>query len=202
MKSLFFVLVSFQFGAVFAQKISFGEYFPLQKGVVKHFYVSHITGKDTLRDKNCISICKSEIINGREVFYFDDRLQSDSIEIIGSESFCNGVFFYDNGNFLFSPLFWKYELNKANLDYFETLFPGMIAFDTVYKYQDGEEKRKYKFNGFESINLKGKPYNDCLKLTIIQDWKTAQHTDTVWFYKGTGVIKWLRSTGRLEEIKL
>lgn len=181
---------------------SLEDYFPLKNGVARVFYVSHITDTDTLQDKNDSSICKSFVIKGKEIFYFDDNLYSDDTTIIGSESFCNGVFYYDNGNFVFSPLFWKYELKEANLDYFETLFPVKISFDIVYKYQDAEEKRKYKFNGFEDVNIKGKLYKECLKLTITQDWKTAQYIDTVWFLKGVGVIKWLRGTGRLEEIKL
>jgi hypothetical protein len=184
------------------QKVSLQEYFPLKNGVARLFYVSHITATDTLQDDNDSSICKSLLIKGKEVFYFDHSLNSGDTTIIGAASFCDGVFYYDNGRFIFSPLFWKYELKEANLDYFETLFPVKVSFGIVYKYQDGKEKRKYKFNGFENVYIKGKHYKDCLKLTITQDWKTSQYIDTVWFFKGIGVVKWLRGTGRLEEIKL
>jgi hypothetical protein len=187
---------------MFGQTISLQEYFPLKNGVARAFYVSYITGTDTLRDDNDSSICKSILIKGKEIFYFDDNLNSDDTTIIGSGSFCNGVFYYNNGEFVFSPLFWKYELKEANLDYFEPLFPAKISFDTIYKYQNGEEKRKFKFIGFEDLHIKGNLYKDCVKLLVTQDWKTAQYFDTVWFFKGIGVIKWLRSTGRLEEIKL
>ena len=185
-----------------AQTVVLEEYFPLKKGTTKLFNVSHITDTDTLHDDDDSSICKSLLIKGKEIFYFDDHLHSDDATIIGSESFCNGVFYYNNGNFVFSPLFWKYELKEANLDYFETLFPAKISFDTIYKYQDGEEKRKYRFNAFEDVCIKDKIYKDCLKLIITQDWKTVQYIDTVWFFKGIGVVKWLRGTGRLEELKL
>jgi len=197
--ALLFLLCS---NYIFGQTLSLEQYFPLKNGVTKVFYVSHITETDTLQDKNDSSICKSLLVKGKEIFYFDDELNSDDTTIISSESFCNGAFYYDKGNFVFSALNWKYELKAANLDYFETLFPNIVNIDTVYKFQDGEEKRKYKFNGFESISIKNKVLNDCLKLTIISDWKTAQYIDTVWFKKDIGVVKWLRSTGRLEEIKL
>jgi hypothetical protein len=202
MKILFFFLF-FSFSvAAEGQEIPFQEYFPLKNGVVRTFYVSHIRKNDTLSDKNDLSICKSISIKGKDIFYFDDELNSDDIQLISSQSFCDGVFYFDNGSFIFSPITWKSELKQANLDYFEALFPKYVRIDTLYKYQDGEEKRKYRFEGFETVYIKGKSFKDCLKLTIIQDWKTAQYIETVWFKKGIGVIKWLRGTGRLEEIKL
>src|SRR6185503_2704664 len=97
-----------------AQTVFLEEYFPLKKGTTKLFNVSHITDTDTLHDDDDSSICKSLLIKGKEIFYFDDHLHSDDATIIGSESFCNGVFYYNNGNFVFSPLFWKYELKEAN----------------------------------------------------------------------------------------
>jgi hypothetical protein len=202
MKILAFIIFLTWSNSILGQTISFREYFPLKNGKVKVFYVSHITHSDTIRDKNDSSFCKSLIIKGREIFYFDDESNSSDTTIIGSRSFCMGVFYYDNGKFMFSPLFWKYELKAANLDYFEPLFPNVITLDKIYKFQDGEEKRKYQFNGFEDVQIKNNLLKHCLKLTIIQDWKTEKYIDLVWFQKGTGVVKWLRATGRLEEIKL
>lgn len=185
------------------QTILLSDYYPLRKDSKQVFYVSHITKTDTLKDKDCTRFCKSLLIGNKEVFYFDERHSNNGNTIIGSESFCDGVFYYENGDFKFSPIFWMDELRKANLDYFETLFPSKIQLDSVYKYNGNcPEKRTYEFNGFEQVIIKGKKFQDCLKLTIVQNWKTAQYIDTVWFQKGVGVVKWLRSTGRLEEIKL
>jgi len=169
MKVITFIIILSCSNTLLGQTISLQEYFPLRNGTVRVYYVSHITNSDTLQDKNDTSICKSILVKGKEIFYFDDELNSDDTTIISSESFCHGAFYYDKGNFVFSPLDWKYELKAANLDYFETLFPSIVYIDTVYKIQDGEEKRKYKFNGFESISIKNKTLKDCLKLTIISD---------------------------------
>lgn len=102
---------------------------------------------------------------------------------------------------MFSPVFWKKDLKEANLNYFEILFPKFINIDSVYRYKDGEEKRTYKFSGFETIEIKGSKIDSCLKLIVEQDWITAHYEDTVWFKKNIGVVKWLRSTGRMEELK-
>jgi hypothetical protein len=202
MKVILFFLVFVCGNSLRAQKARFEQYYPLKNGVIKIYYVSHITSAGSTKDENDSSICKSLSIKGKEVFYFDDKLHSSDTTIIGSQSFCSGAFYYHKGKFMFSPLFWKYELKGANLAYFETLFPALVTIGTMYTYRDGEEKRSYRFEGFEDIVIKNKLFKQCLVLTIISDWKTARYKDTVWFQKGLGVVKWLRSTGRLEEIKI
>jgi hypothetical protein len=143
----------------------------------------------------------SHSVKNKEIFYFTDE-PSDSNNIIGSQSFCNGAFYFESGNFFFSPIFWQKDLYKVNIAYFEQLFPREILIDSLYKYKDGDEKRNYIFNGLENLSIKGNSFPSCLKLTIIQDWTTSQYSDTVWFQKNVGVVKWIRSTGRVEEIKL
>lgn len=183
------------------KNIVFEEYFPLKNGTSQIYYVTHLKDADSLLDKNDTNVCLSISINNKQVFYFTDE-PGDTNSIIGSQSFCNGAFYFDNGAFFVSPIFWRKDLQSANLDYFEPLFPKEISLDSVYKYRDGEEKRKYIFNKIEDVSIKEKKISGCLKLTIIQDWPTSHYADSVWFQKGIGVVKWYRSTGRLEEIKL
>lgn len=184
------------------QQVRFEEYFPLKNGQVQIYYVSHITETDTLADDPEKKLCRFELVKGRKIYYFtDDIKEKDRNSIIGSEVFCDGVFYFDDGNFMVSPIFWKEDLKKINLNYFEILFPGFITLHSVYKYRDGNEKRTYRFTGIETINLKNKSIDSCLKLIVEQDWPTAHYEDIVWFKKNLGVVKWLRSTGRLEELK-
>jgi len=202
MKWMLFILLIGVYNFSKGQAISFAAYFPLKNENSNLFYVSHIKGTDTIKGNNIYSCCRSLSIKKREIFYFEDDGDEGDTSIIGSNSFCHGVFYFDKGAFFFSPIFWKYELKQANLDYFEPLFPATISVDTVYKFQDGEKRMNYRFTGFEDVVIKDSVFKDCLKLTITQNWITAQYIDTVWFQKGFGVVKWLRGTGRLEEVNL
>lgn len=179
----------------------FEEYFPIKNNDKKIYYVSHLTGKDTLIDKNDSIVCLSDTVMNKEIFYFTDE-PGDSASIIGSRVFCDGVFYFENGEFFVSPVFWRIDLKKANLAYFDKLFPKRVMPDSIYRQEHGDQKRQYIFNKPENVPVKGKLLPACLKLTIIQNWPTQQYVDTVWFQRNTGVVKWLRSTGRLEEIKL
>ena len=184
-----------------AQSVSFKDYFPLKNGKINIYNISQVSENKVEPSSDDSSICKSYTIKEKEIFYFDDHLISDDYTIIGSQSFPFGVFYYDSGNFMFSPIFWKYELKEANLNYFKILFPKDIQIDSAYYSQDGDEKRTYRFTGFETIERENVSFNNCLKLTVTQDWPTAQYIDTVWFLKDVGIVKWQRGTGRLEEIK-
>jgi hypothetical protein len=184
----------------FGQTIFFEDYFPLKTGDVKSFYVYQITNSDTLKDKNARSVCRSLAVKGTDIYYFTDESRTKN-DLVGPNAFCDGVFYYDHGAFRFSPLSWTHEVKEANLAYFDTLFPAQVALNTSYKRQNEEEKRNYTFTRFETIAIAQKVYPDCLKLVVTQDWPTAHYADTVWFQKGTGVVKWLRGTGRLEELK-
>jgi hypothetical protein len=96
-----------------------------------------------------------------------------------------------------APVFWKYELSKA---VFAELFPEKILVQETYTVKDGEETRKYIFTGFEKIEIKNRKIDSCLKLVVEQQWPENKYTDTVWFRKNVGVVKWMRSTGRVEEL--
>ena len=186
-----------------AQKVLFEEYFPLKNGMVQTYFVSHITETDILPDDPEKKIFRYQTIKSKNIYYLTDDVKEKEGDTcsIGSESFPNGVFYYDNGNFMFSPISWKYELKEANLNYFEILFPKTISIDSAYRCKDGYEKRKYTFVGFETIGIKGSVIDSCLKLILEQDWPTTHYEDTIWFKRNVGVVKWLRSTGRLEELE-
>jgi hypothetical protein len=184
-----------------AQRVKFSKYFPLQVGDIKTYAVMQILPERTFRDGTDSSICKSISIEGKEVFYFERSVLDRPVSIIATQIFCDGACYYEKGKLIFSPLFWYQELEDANLDYFEMLFPKRIRFGHAYKYHNGKEKRGYTFGPFETITIGERSYERCLKLTIEQDWATASYTDVVWFQEDVGVVKWLRGTGRLEEVE-
>jgi hypothetical protein len=201
MKAYLFLLFCLMFEHGFGQTVSLEQYFPLKKGKANRFYVHHLTKTDTINDKDAVLVCQSIVVKGREIYFFSDVSHTKDDDLISPNTFCAGVFYYDQGTFLFSPLSWTHEVKEANLAYFDTLFPSQLLLHTPYKHQDGEEKRTYTFVGFENISIAKTTYSDCLKLVVMQDWPTSHYADTVWFEKGLGVVKWLRGTGRLEELK-
>jgi hypothetical protein len=183
------------------QSIRFEEYFPLKENAV---YVYHVRfdgisgGKKVEQDDS--AICKSYPIEGTDVFYFDRRSDNDGINI-GSITFCFGAFYYDKGRFMFLPLDWRRELEESKKKDYAVLFPAATFIGSVYQNAEGNKKVTYKFTGFETIKINDKSYPDCLKLEMKEIWPEKEYTGTVWFQKGVGIVKWIRFTGRVEELK-
>jgi hypothetical protein len=180
----------------------FEEYYPLKKSARQVYYVSHIKEGDTVQDVNDTSVCRSVNVSGKEVFFFNELKDGDSTGCVLCNSFAQGAVYYENGSLMYSPIFHVQDLKIANLYYFEALFPEEVQIDSAYRYKDGNKKLIFRFMGTESLNIRGREFKDCLKLEVTEDWPTAHYVSTVWFHKGLGVVKWHRSTGRLEEIKL
>jgi hypothetical protein len=182
------------------QQIDFRAYLPLKDGLVKTFSISTISTNGQAIDPPALSVCKSIQIEEKEIFYFSEDLGGTSPDV-GPNLFCHGAVYFEEGKFMVAPVFWKNDFKTTKLSNFEMHFPNPVEFETPYNVvRLGKEKRSYIFGPFETISIGTRDYENCLKLTIIQDWPYKQYTDIVWFQKGVGVVKWFRGTGRMEEI--
>ncbi len=183
------------------QQIDFSTYLPLKDGDVKTFAISSITTNGQMVDPPALSVCKSMRIEEKEIFYFDEDLSGTSATV-GPNLFCHGAIYFDEGKFMVAPIFWRDDFKTAKLSNFEMLFPNPVEFETPYKVMRvGKEQRTYLFGPMETITIGTRDYENCLKLTILQDRGSSHYTDIVWFQKGVGVVKWFRGTGRMEEIQ-
>lgn len=183
------------------QTISFEDYLPLKAGAEKIYCVRLIKGSDTIKKDDVYSFCRSHKVEDKEVFYFEDGKDAGDRTTIGSNSFCAGAFYFDQGRFFLAPIYWKYELSTIKLTHFGQLFPARIFIDTIYGY-GWNNRVKYKFTGFEDLVIEKKKFKNCLKLTITQAWNPYQPVDTIWFHKKTGIVKWSKSTERIEELRV
>lgn len=201
-KVLLSLLLTNLYYTIAAQSFNFQDYFPLKPNTERVYTASRLqVHSKPLPYPDAHIWCLAANIKGTDVFYFDDSTKNEGNRIIGSNIFLDGVCYYAEGKLFWSPIFWTDELKEANLDYFESLFPAIVKTDTVYKAQDCEKKVTYRFHGLEDQQCNGVLMKDCLKMTMTDDWKTAHYVDTVWLKKDVGVVRWMRSTGRLEEIK-
>jgi hypothetical protein len=197
MKAL--LLLTSMFIARLQAQVIFKQYFPAKANTVQQYNVTLNYAYDTPLESIEKKICRAINIKGKTVYYFTtpDNEKDSGYAVIGSGLFANGVFYFDNGRFMHAPVFWKNDLVKA---VFIELFPENIFLEKAYIFKDGEETREYIFKGFESIEIKNRKLDSCLKLVVEQHWPANKYTDTVWFRKNVGVVKWMRSTGRVEEL--
>lgn len=202
MKRFLILITCFISMGLNAQTVHFSEYFPLNDSTEKIYKVTRLQKKGPPLDyEDSHTWCFKQQVKGQDIYYFDDAPQDSTGKIIGSRIFLSGVCYYSHDTLYRSPVFWKYELDSATLHSFKPLYPPAVQLNKIYQTKDGDELRKYRFTGFENLTLNGRTYPRCLKMTILQIWPNKCYSDTVWFGKGIGVVKWIRSTGRVEELK-
>jgi hypothetical protein len=183
------------------QSFSFEEYFPLKEHAVLIYHVQFdgvAGGAKVNEDDSCIF--KIHKLEGIDVYYID-RHTNDEETIIGTNAFCFGAFYFNNGQFMFTPAFWRDELEESKPKDYSTLFPKTSYTGTIYESVEGSKTIKYKFTGFENVKIKDRTYPGCLKLEMTEIWPDTVYTATAWFMKGVGMVKWIRYTGRIEELK-
>lgn len=176
----------------------FESYFPLtpnQKYVYQWAY-HELEGQDELY---CRSTSTQDV--GQPFFYFveaDEELDRDCI--IGSEVFGPGAYFYEKGALYTAKVFWRSETEGLVVSDFELLFPKKFQVGDTSRYVRDGVPPTYRFEiaGYENVRLDNTLYPECLRLNITQIWPGERYTDVVWLYEDLGVVKWQRSTGRID----
>ena len=61
--------------------------------------------------------------------------------------------------------------------------------------------------GCEKVNVPAGKFGRALKINIVDTWPKddsfpggSQYKSTAWFVKGLGLVKWIRTTGRIDEL--
>lgn len=198
-------------------KIPIQEYFPEHPGTSYNYSWQFAKkGEDSLSGIWSI-ICMRKIINGVDVFYFDNDTSSKT-NFINSNMFGDGVYTYKAGSLYVYPISWKTELHQMNLEIFTSttnieidmstekgfrvLFPKEIELLKTYILYKGDCTRRYTAVGFEDIIINNVIIKNCLKFETTEEWPNKKYVGAFWLLKNFGVVKRIRSTGRVEVIDL
>jgi hypothetical protein len=183
------------------QAFLFEEYFPLKEHAIYiyHMQFDGVAGGVKI-DEIDSCIFKIHQLAGINVYYID-RHTDEQETIIGTNAFCFGAFYFDQGQFMYAPVFWRSELEESKPGSYAPLFSATSYTNTFYQSVEDTKTVKYVFTGFENVQIKSKVYPDCLKLEMTEIWPDKKYTSTAWFMKGVGMVKWIRYTGRVEELK-
>jgi hypothetical protein len=141
------------------------------------------------------------LTNNIKVFYqINEAYKKSPNPFIGTNNFFQSVFLFKNDSIYFLPTNYKNEINDLNINKFKFYFPKILhKKDTVSYYTS---KIYNKLTGFrlEDIEINNKRLKKCLYIKQIQTY--GQFPDTsiseAWFNKKYGLVKWIRSTGRVE----
>ena len=202
-----------------SQTINIKGYFFLRENQIDHFTGKYVPGEkdpnyngmqipvppppsgsymDTVIDKTKL-IYKTITIEGYKVYYAietADTLKKEAI--IGSSHFLSSALIFKNDSVLLAPVFRLAELHKLKFYDFKYYIPPFVKTKDTITIIDGKKKMLlYNFKK-ATLLLNGKEYKDCLNIKIIEHWPDATYSAMVWLSKKYGVLKWIRTTRRVE----
>lgn len=220
MKLYIFIIIIIASTHAIAQTINVKGYFLLRENQIDHFTGKFVPGEkdpnfndiqipvppppsgrsynDTIIDKREITY-KTINIEGQKAYYAietEDTLKGDAL--IGSSHFLSCALMFKHDTVFLAPSFTKPILQKLKLSNFKYYIPPMVKKSDTIVIIDGK-KRLLLYN-FKKVMLflNGKEIKDCLNIKIIERWPDAVYSGSAWLSKKYGVLKWIRSTGRIE----
>lgn len=162
-----------------------GPYFPLVAGAT-YEYRGTFRGAEDLTQ----IVVKS---NGSGGFYFIDAPDAEKdVVIIGSRSFGRGVYAVDATAIRTWEAFWVGEARDAQKGEGEVLLALPPRIGAKSKAGGAE----LVVEGFEAVKVPAGLFEGCVSIATRSEGKDGH----VWLAPGVGMVKWVRITGRVDEL--
>lgn len=125
---------------------------------------------------------------------------------IGPKHFLSSAMIFSKDSILLAPIYKKSGLSNLSLKDFEYSIHSFKKNDTL-RFTDKtlpKANKQFLFYDFkkENVRVSGKKLKNCLYMSIAEKWPDTTYFGKIWLHKKHGVVKWIRPTGRIEEIEL
>jgi hypothetical protein len=195
--TLLFLLTYFSGCASQTENIS--QYFPLNEGDV---YTYH--GKYKNKNYNNSYLVRSFTRSNRQkLYYFQKGIIKQNNTLIKNNMFGNGLYFVNENQLWTLEALSDFELFKLDYNKKQRLLPedlsigNKITFDSNFY----NSKDTIEILSYEDINVPAGQFKNCLKLKITSHWNKGDiYESYVWLAKNVGLVKWIISTGRVDEL--
>ena len=177
-----------------ATRIKIKDYFPSKPSF--HYVYNDNNGYGEL-DTN---ICKSRKLNRKDIFYFAECYNKFGIVSIGTTMFGPGIYFYQNDSLFAIEADYEKDIKEKELEDAALLIPALIKPGDSSILDLGVNKQVFTFLKKEDLKIGGITHKDCIKLKITEYWPDTIYIGYVWLKKSFGLIKWMRFTGKVDEI--
>jgi hypothetical protein len=164
---------------------------------VEQLYGS-ISKSDTIIGKTEI-VHKAIDIDGNKAFYAvatKDTLRENPN--IGTNYFLGSALIFSNDTTFIAPVYEKADLTKLTFNDFKYKIPPSVTKkDSVVIIDRKKRMVLYNFRK-TTLTIDNKKFADCLSFEIRDVWPDALYGEKIWLHKRYGLLKWIRSTGRIE----
>jgi hypothetical protein len=177
------------------------DYFPIAPGTL---YTYHSVFRD--KEYNAtIRVDRRVLSDKTEVVYFADvtAAKRESFSIMPN-NFGLGCYFREKQDVYTIEAYMNHELEKVTSAGKQQLLPAELKVGTHLDLHrsGGDPKMTLEVQqSADVIKVPAGEYKDCVKIHIHETWASGKEYDSdVWLARGVGMVKWVRSTGRVDEL--
>lgn len=174
--------------------IKIKDYFPAKPSF---HYVYDLNNGYGESDTN---ICKVGKLNDKDIFYFAECYDKYNIVVIGSTVFGCGIYFYQNDSLYTIEADYEKDIKAEELGAPALLIPALIKPGDSTTLDLRTDKKVFTFLKREDLTIGNVKHYDCIKLKIKDYWDHSIYLGYIWLEKNVGLIKWMRDTGRVDEM--
>ncbi|MCW3120072.1 MAG: hypothetical protein JWM28_4154 [Chitinophagaceae bacterium] len=161
-----------------------------------------ISEKDTVIDKTEI-IYKTIEIEGHKAFYAVETIDTlQKNPSIGPRHYLFSSLLFFNDTTFVAPVYEKADLEKLKFKDFKYKIPPRLTKTDSVVIIDGKKKMVLQNFKKTKLSLGNKSFSNCLHFDLKEVWPDTLYIGKVWLHRQYGLLKWIRSTGRIETRKL
>jgi hypothetical protein len=178
------------------ERVFIKDYFPAAEGRRFAYHLpENYDETDTIK-------CKTAMLQKQKIFYFaDDGFTKYPGSVnVSHNVFGEALFFYRHDSCFTMECDDEKDISEKQIKDALLIFPAYMntGDNVIYKLQS--ERKVYTLLRREDISVGSTTYKDCLKFKLITHWPETIYIEYFWLKKNVGMVKWLRSTGRVDEL--
>jgi hypothetical protein len=138
-------------------------------------------------------------IEGHKAFYAletSELLQRNPA--VGPKHFLFAALIFKDEEVLVAPAFYLKDVKQLRLADFRYRIPATVKRRDTVTIRDGHKEIMMCNFRKENIVIAHKKFKDCLKIDLVEVWPAKTNRGYVWLSKEHGILKWIRTTGRIE----
>jgi len=174
-------------------------YFPLNEGDIYYYHGKY---KNKEYD-NYLLVRSFTLSNEKKLYYFQKGIKKSYNSLFGYNMFGNGLYFIFKSQLRTLEALSDLENYKLDYDKNQKLLPEDLSVGSKVTLDSNfyNSKDTIEILSYEDVYVPAGKFTLCLKLKIITYWNNGDVEESyVWLAKNIGLVKWIKSTGRIDEL--
>lgn len=144
--------------------------------------------------------CRVTSLQGQQLYYFVECFSKFGVYSVDVTQFGHGLYFYRHDSLFTIDADWEDDIPEKDTAEAVLLLPAVMKAGDSIVAADGFKRRVITLLRHEELTIGDKVYKDCIKLKILDYYDDTIYLEYVWLCKDLGQVKWMRGTGRVDEL--